>query len=208
MENSTMYIFRLGNLPKCDIQVDTATDFTVWLTQWESYCNLFGLSGEDPAKQAKAFMLYFSREMLAFVQNLSLTDKQMKDRRTIIEVTQHYMDGHSNETVKHRNFYWYGTDSVQCCTRKLHALESNPLSTRISSIHLWVWVDALMKYAWRKHLQYTLFLIHKHCAKERDLAKPSQAKHRCTAKVQYCSYVRAYNVNIESGQIKLAKNTY
>ena len=51
-------------------------------------------------------MLYFSREMLAIVQYLDLTDEQMKDRRTIIEATQHYMDGDINETVEHRNFHW------------------------------------------------------------------------------------------------------
>ena len=45
--------------------------------------------------------------MLAIVQYLDLTDKQMKDRRTIIEATQHYMDGHINETVEHRNFHWW-----------------------------------------------------------------------------------------------------
>ena len=39
-------------------------------------------------------MLYFSREMLAIVQYLDLTDEQMKDKRTITEATQHYMDSH------------------------------------------------------------------------------------------------------------------
>ena len=45
--------------------------------------------------------------MLAIVQYLDLTDKQMKDSRTIIEATQHYMDGHINETVEHRYFRWW-----------------------------------------------------------------------------------------------------
>ena len=46
--------------------------------------------------------------MLAIiVQYLYLTDKQMKDRRTIIESTQNYMDGYMNETVEHRNFNWW-----------------------------------------------------------------------------------------------------
>ena len=61
---------------------------------------------ENPAKQRKALMLYFSRETLAIVQYLELPDEQMKDRRTIIEATQHYMDGHINETMEHRNFHW------------------------------------------------------------------------------------------------------
>ena len=47
----------------------------------------------------------------------------------------------------------YGTDLMQCRTRKWHAAESNPLSTKISSIHHWVRVDALMKYVQRKHSQ-------------------------------------------------------
>ena len=91
-----MYIFRQGNLPKCDIQVDRVTDFTVWMTQWESYCNLSSLSKEEPAKQTKALRLYFSREMLAIVQYLDLTDEQMKERKTIIEATQHYVLGCSH----------------------------------------------------------------------------------------------------------------
>ena len=51
-------------------------------------------------------MLYFSSEMLATVQYLDLTDEQMKDRRTITEAIQHYMDDHINETVEHRKFHW------------------------------------------------------------------------------------------------------
>ena len=49
----------------------------------------------------------FLREMLAIEQNLSLTDQQLKDRKRIIKTTQHYMDGHINETMEHRNFYWW-----------------------------------------------------------------------------------------------------
>ena len=47
----------------------------------------------------------------------------------------------------------YGTDLMQCCTREWHALESNPLSTKILSIYHRVRVDALVKYARRKHSQ-------------------------------------------------------
>ena len=45
---------------------------------------------------------------------------------------------------------------MQRCTREWHALESNPLSAKISSIHHRVRVDALVKYAQRKHLQQAL----------------------------------------------------
>ena len=45
----------------------------------------------------------------------------------------------------------YSTDLMQHRTRKWHALESNLLCTRISSVHDRVQVDALVIYAWRKH---------------------------------------------------------
>ena len=41
----------------------------------------------------------------------------------------------------------YGTDLTQHLTRKWHVIESNQLSTKISSIHHRVRVDALVKYA-------------------------------------------------------------
>ena len=55
-------------------------------------------------------------------------------------------------------FYWlrYSTDLTQHCTREWYALESNPLSTKILSIHHRVLDDALVKYARRKHSQQAL----------------------------------------------------
>ena len=50
----------------------------------------------------------------------------------------------------------YGTDLTQRHTCEWHALESNPLSTKISSIHHQVRVDALVKDAQRKHSQQAL----------------------------------------------------
>ena len=50
-----------------------------------------------------------------------------------------------------KQFYNYGTDLMQHCTCEWHALECNPLSTKISSIHHRVRVDSFMKYARRKH---------------------------------------------------------
>ena len=47
----------------------------------------------------------------------------------------------------------YGTDLMQRRTHEWHALESNPLSTKISSIHHRVRVNALVKYVRRKCLQ-------------------------------------------------------
>ena len=51
-------------------------------------------------------MLCFSRETLAIVQNLGLTNTQLKDMPTIIDTIQHYVDGHINKTVERRNFRW------------------------------------------------------------------------------------------------------
>ena len=50
----------------------------------------------------------------------------------------------------------YGTELMQRRTREWHALESNPLSTKISSIYHQVRVDAFVKYARRKHSQQAL----------------------------------------------------
>ena len=50
----------------------------------------------------------------------------------------------------------YGTDLTQRHACEWHALESILLSTKISSIHHRVRVDALVKYAQRKHSQQAL----------------------------------------------------
>ena len=50
----------------------------------------------------------------------------------------------------------YGTNLMQRRTREWHALESNSLSTKTSGIHHQVRVDALVKYAQRKHSQQAL----------------------------------------------------
>ena len=41
------YVFRQGDLPKLDVQVDRGSDFTAWTAQWESYMSLSGLSEES-----------------------------------------------------------------------------------------------------------------------------------------------------------------
>ena len=97
------YTFRQGDLPKLDLQLDRGTDFTAWRTQWESYSTLSGLAEEHQSKQAKALMLCFSRETIAVVQNLGLTEGQLKDTQEIIEAIERYVDGHVNETVERRN---------------------------------------------------------------------------------------------------------
>jgi len=98
------YTFRLSDLPKLDLQVDRGTDFTAWLLQWQSYCNLSELAGQEASKQVEALSLCFSRETLSIVQNLGLTTEQRNNVMQIIEALQRYVDGHLNETVERRNF--------------------------------------------------------------------------------------------------------
>ena len=98
------YTFRLGDLPKLDLQIDRGSDFAAWRTQWDSYDSLSGLSAESADKQVQALMLCFSRETLTIVENLGLTPEQRKDGETIISAIKSYVDGHINESVERRNF--------------------------------------------------------------------------------------------------------
>jgi len=100
---SVDYTFRQGDLPKLDVQIDRGTDFIAWRTQWDAYGSLSGLDQQAAAKQVQALMLCFSRETLAVVHNLGLTEDQMKDPAAIITALQRYVDGHVNETVERRN---------------------------------------------------------------------------------------------------------
>ena len=58
--------------------------------------------------------------------------------------------------MKNNEYTNYGTDLTQRRTREWNALESNPLSTKISSVYHRVQVDALVKYARRKYSQQAL----------------------------------------------------
>ena len=98
------YVFRQGDLPKLDVQVDRGSDFTAWRAQWESYMSLSGLAGESNEKKVQALTLCFSRETLSIVQNLGLSSDEMKDVTTIIAAIKKYIDGHVNESVERRNF--------------------------------------------------------------------------------------------------------
>ena len=53
------YVFRQGDLPRLDLQVDRGTDFVAWRSQWESYMNLSGLTEESDAKKVQALNLCF-----------------------------------------------------------------------------------------------------------------------------------------------------
>ena len=48
-------------------------------------------------------MLCLSRQTLAIMHNLGLSEEQMKQPDAVIQSMQEYMDGHVNETVEHRN---------------------------------------------------------------------------------------------------------
>ena len=68
------YMFRQGDLPKLDLQVDRGSDFATWKVQWDSYLNLLGLDNEDAAKQVQALALCFTQETLTMVENLGLSE--------------------------------------------------------------------------------------------------------------------------------------
>ena len=94
------YIFRQGDLPKLNLQVDRRTDFQ---TQWDSYLSLSGLCNEDAQKQVQALTLCFSCETL-IVQNLGLTEDERNSVDSIIHAIKWYVEGHVNETVERGNF--------------------------------------------------------------------------------------------------------
>ena len=98
---TSSYTFRLGDLPKLDLQVDQGLDFRAWRTQWNSYVSLSGLSTEPPTKQVQALMLCFSHETLT--ENLGLTTEQRKDGEATISAIKRYIDGHINESVEWHN---------------------------------------------------------------------------------------------------------
>ena len=77
-------MFRQGDLPKLDIQIDCGSDIAAWQAQWESYMSLSGLSEESADKKVQALNLCFSRETLSIVQNLGLSDTEKADIAAII----------------------------------------------------------------------------------------------------------------------------
>ena len=59
---------------------------------------------EDTAKQVKTLTLCLSRETLAVVHNLGLSEAQIKKPSAIIEAMQKYEDRHINETMERYKF--------------------------------------------------------------------------------------------------------
>ena len=98
------YVFRQGDLPKLDLQVDRGTDFKAWKKQWQAYLSLSGLSDQSAEKQVQALTLCFSRETLTIVDNLGLTDDQRKSVKEIVTAIEAYVNGQINESVERRAF--------------------------------------------------------------------------------------------------------
>ena len=119
--NKTMaFVFRQGDLPKLDLQVDRGSDFKAWKIQWEAYFSLSGLDDQTAEKQVQALTLSLSRETLTIVENLGLTDAQRKSAKEIITYimrthtfihahrslplhNNHYQCPHSHKTEFHFN---------------------------------------------------------------------------------------------------------
>ena len=98
------YVFRQGDLPKLDLQVDKGSDFKAWKTQWEAYLSLSGLADQEQAKQVQALTLCFSRETVTIVDNLGLTAAQRGNATQIVEAISQYVKGQINESVERRHF--------------------------------------------------------------------------------------------------------
>ena len=99
------YVFRQGDLPKLDLQIDYGSDFSAWQMQWESYMSLSRLGEETPVKQVQALTLCFSRETLTLVNNLGLTTEDRGSVASIISAIKKYIAGHINESVERWNFF-------------------------------------------------------------------------------------------------------
>ena len=86
-------MFHKGDLPKLDLQLDRGSEFKACKSQWESYSSLSGLADEAAGKQVQALTLCFSRDALAIVQNLGLTEEQKGNAQAIIDAIQRYLKG-------------------------------------------------------------------------------------------------------------------
>ena len=98
------YVFRQGDLPKLELQIDRGSDFSAWQTQWELFMSLPGLGEETAVKQVQALTLCFSRETFTIVNNLGLTTEDRGNVTSIISAIKKYVAGHINESVERQNF--------------------------------------------------------------------------------------------------------
>ena len=99
------YVFRQGDLPKLDLQVDRGTDFQAWKSQWDVYINLSGLHNQAAATQVQALTLCLSRETVTIVDNLGLTTEQRGRVADIVAAIERYVKGQVNESFERRTFH-------------------------------------------------------------------------------------------------------
>ena len=97
-------MFRQGDLPKLDLQVDGGTDFKAWKAQWDAYISLSGLADQPQSKQVQALTLCFSRETVTTVDNLCLSVADRGGAGKIVTAIQLYVAGQINESVERYNF--------------------------------------------------------------------------------------------------------
>ena len=95
-----LFVFRISDLPKLDLQVNWCTDFEAWRTQWTAYVNLSGLSQQLAETKVQALNLCFSHETLTIVNNLRLTTEQKKDADIIICTIKNHIEGHRDESME------------------------------------------------------------------------------------------------------------
>ena len=98
------FVFRPGDLPKLDLQVDRGADFKAWKVQWNAYLSLSGLDKQSSAKQVQALTLCLSREALMVVDNLGLTAAQRGNAGHVVDAMTRYVERQINESVERRNF--------------------------------------------------------------------------------------------------------
>ena len=98
------YVFRQGDLPKLDLNVDRGSDFAAWQSQWDAYLSLSGLGAQEQTTQVQALTLCFSRGTVTVVKNLGLTGEQRQSAEAIVRAIREYVSGQLNESVERRTF--------------------------------------------------------------------------------------------------------
>ena len=91
MEGQGPWSYRKSELPKLDIAIDRGPRFAAWKIQWESYCALSGLLNQPASTQVQALTLCMSKDTVAFINTLGLSEEDMKDQAKIIDALEYKM---------------------------------------------------------------------------------------------------------------------
>ena len=84
-----LYVFRQGDLPKLDLQVDRGTDFTAWKAQWEAYRRLSGLDKNPTSNRWKCSpCVSTTRHWLLSTTSIGFTAEQRGSVPSIVEPMQ------------------------------------------------------------------------------------------------------------------------